>query len=514
MKVFKTLLLSFALVLIAVSSSFGQTSGEEKVMTITIETVDANGEESSKILKLKGDDVDETKVDEIVERHLSGDEKSVNVNVEIDGSDDRGGQDLNMKVQDMEITVDGDKVYINGEEIEEGEFEDRKITILRDGESSDEVMEILEDVEIDIEGDHQIYIIETEEESSIKRKRRAFLGVENGGDDDNTGVVIRKIITDTAAEKFGLKAGDKILKVDDQEITSFSTLMRVIKSRKEGDKVSIEYERGTKLNKVDVVLGAGASRERRYAWKEADPTKRNYFQHRNTNKGCCDEKQDCCTKNASNVNKARLGVSIDDGQGAMVLTVQENSAADKVGLKKGDDIIKLGKEKITSADDLIAKMKDHEPGEKVKVQVLRNGAKKNFKAILQATEIKSCCPMDKGDVRIEKRKIIIKKDKNNELTEEDFAIEVENDLEVQNFDLFPNPTSGIVNFKFELEEKTITDVKIVDLQGKEVFSETVEDFNGSYKNSMDFSNLSEGIYLIQISQAGKSFIDKIIYSKD
>ncbi len=526
MKVFYSFFLCLSFLTISNLSSYAQvSSNEEDVMIITIETIDANGNTKVKKLKFTGVEADESKVQEIVDKHITGYEKSVNVNVEIESSSDSSDDDIQMNVRDMEIKVENDKVYLDGKEVEEGEYDDKSIRIIKGELSDDELEDVLEgiDVDIDIEGseeEHSIFIIETEEESVIEHKKRAFLGVENGGDDNGTCVVIRKVIEGTAAEKYGLHAGDKILEVDEEKMTSFMSLMKVIKSKKEGDVINLKYERDEEVKDIEIVLGPGAERERRYSWKdsntkEIDPRNRNYFNKSNCSKtNCCDEKQDCCDKGATKINKARLGVSIEDGMGAKVIEVVANSAAQSAGLLKGDDIVKLGKETINSADDLIAKMANYAPGDKVKIQVIRSGSKKNFKALLKENKIESCCPGNDKPTKVEKRRIIIRKNNKEEVIEDDFKINIENDLAVQNFELFPNPTAGQVNFKFELENSAATDVKIVDLNGKEIFTETIDDFKGVYQKELDLSNYAEGIYLIQISQEGKSFIDKIIYSKD
>ncbi len=71
--------------------------------------------------------------------------------------------------------------------------------------------------------------------------------------DDNGSIVISEIIEGSPAEKQGLKAGDKILKVDDKEVTAkdFETLPKIIKG-KENTKVKLVVLRGEELLEKEV----------------------------------------------------------------------------------------------------------------------------------------------------------------------------------------------------------------------------------------------------------------------
>ncbi|HRO85058.1 MAG TPA: PDZ domain-containing protein [Niabella sp.] len=76
---------------------------------------------------------------------------------------------------------------------------------------------------------------------------------------------------------------------------------------------------------------------------------------------------------ASPPNKAMLGVSTKKtDQGAEVVNVNEESAAGKAGLKEGDIITSVDKNKIETPDDLSKALKDKNPGDKVSVVFLRN----------------------------------------------------------------------------------------------------------------------------------------------
>ncbi|MBK9659491.1 MAG: PDZ domain-containing protein [Chitinophagaceae bacterium] len=79
-----------------------------------------------------------------------------------------------------------------------------------------------------------------------------------------------------------------------------------------------------------------------------------------------------------NANHAMLGVTTErtDG-GVKINAVTKESAAEKIGLKEGDVITKVGDVKMEDPDDLSAEIKKHKPGDKVTVTYLRD--KKSIK---------------------------------------------------------------------------------------------------------------------------------------
>ena len=84
------------------------------------------------------------------------------------------------------------------------------------------------------------------------------------------------------------------------------------------------------------------------------------------------------------------------------------------------------------------------------------------------------------------------------------------ELEVEQLKFSPNPNDGNFELNFKLEEQQPVHVKIVDLQGKEVYNEMVNNFDGKYANKIDISENGKGIYILQILQGKKASTNKIV----
>jgi len=89
-----------------------------------------------------------------------------------------------------------------------------------------------------------------------------FLGISGDtAEGDDPGVTISTVIEGTAAEKGGLKVGDRIIRIGTSATDSFESLRAVVTSLKAGDEVEIVYRRDGAEKKVKVKLGSRPSDE-------------------------------------------------------------------------------------------------------------------------------------------------------------------------------------------------------------------------------------------------------------
>ncbi|MEX0968446.1 MAG: T9SS type A sorting domain-containing protein [Bacteroidia bacterium] len=85
------------------------------------------------------------------------------------------------------------------------------------------------------------------------------------------------------------------------------------------------------------------------------------------------------------------------------------------------------------------------------------------------------------------------------------------ELNLQNaISIFPNPSNGTINI--ETQEKGRMEVSVMDLTGRQVYGSTMETFTGQ-TNSMNLSNLPNGVYLLQFQMGSDNFTKKIVINK-
>lgn len=130
-----------------------------------------------------------------------------------------------------------------GESKEEG-FHMNSFHFDFDDADFDEQMEKLKEMNFDVDFDMDF---EFDEDA-------AFLGV-TPGEKVETGVSLGKVIGGSSAERMGLKSGDVITRLDGEPVNSFDDLAEVIKGKKAGDDIKVEYQRDGRSNKINGELG-------------------------------------------------------------------------------------------------------------------------------------------------------------------------------------------------------------------------------------------------------------------
>jgi len=80
----------------------------------------------------------------------------------------------------------------------------------------------------------------------------------------------------------------------------------------------------------------------------------------------------------------------------------------------------------------------------------------------------------------------------------------------KNINIYPNPTSGILNINFNGAWKGDVTLKIFDTFGKEELRNTIQNNSGNSEIELDVSNRKNGIFFIELIQGDKKLVRKII----
>ena len=330
---------------------------------------------------------------------------STKVTVTIDG-------DKNTKVKtdvdvNMTVVVDGNKVTINGKEVDENDPRlsiegkgnkrvilkklDKQPRILVEGKPLNSLdfgkgQELGGDIIINENGNDNFDIFVPNE----SKTNEAFLGVVT--EQTEQGAKVNQVSDESPAAKAGLKEGDIITKVNDIKIDGPASLYDAIGKSKPEDKVTISYIRSGKTNTLVASLAKNKNTMQYYNFSSPEGqgapsfnmSPRQYFDP-NTRKlqpsprgfsfaipnfpGMED------MRIAGIENKPKLGISIEDletGEGVNITSVNENSPAAKGGLKENDIIVQVNDQKIKDVDALKPLIKEAKEGSSFTFQVKRN----------------------------------------------------------------------------------------------------------------------------------------------
>lgn len=192
--------------------------------------------------------------------------------------------------------------------------------------------------------------------------RRPWLGVML--DKDDNGAKITSVTKGTPAEKAGLKEGDIIMRVDEMPVKSPEDLTKAISKFKPEDKATITFKRGKKEQKATVTLGSRTGGNMAYP---EPPVMPDNFELAGPNMDFNFNLRG---------NSPRLGIKAqdtEDGKGVKVLEVNEESNAQKAGIKEGDVLLDFDGKAVNSAAELADAANNARDKNNIKVKLNRDG---------------------------------------------------------------------------------------------------------------------------------------------
>ena len=258
------------------------------------------------------------------------------------------------KNEKVTVVVDGETITVNGMPIED--FNDENLEIItRKGKAiANEMAPRIRKMVRSFDG------------TGVGASNKAFLGVTS--EIVEQGAKITGITKASAAEKAGLQIGDIITKIGSEKIDEKNGLFTAIGKYKPEEKIMITYIRN----------GAEATTE-----AALDKNKTSNIVTWNS-EGFDMEAPEGMHFFNSFPRTPKVGLQIEDveeGDGVKILGVDENTPAEKAGLKKDDVLTEIDGANLKNVDELRIKMKAFKEGDSFKVKYKRGNKS-------QTTEIK------------------------------------------------------------------------------------------------------------------------------
>ena len=331
-------------------------------------------------------------------------------------------------------------------------------------EQQQEEMEIR--IEQHLEPLKNLGVLGQENFMKIEKTERPILGVYEDDEVNAQGLVIGSVIPGKGAEAAGLKQGDVVVQVDGQPVTGAGSLRRVLNSHRAGDKVVVVYERGGNTQETDLVLSVD----------------RNYYSFKT-------ERDPCAVFIGVYTSDAGL-----EGQGVTVTGVIDETPAKLGGVQPGDVILTLDGQPVNNHNELLRERNKHLPGDAFRLGIIRNGDFVGVDATFKT------CPTDKPEV--EQVQETVETPAKLPVEEREGPVNVESTLPLEALELYPNPTVGPLNVRFEAEAVP-TVVRIFDATGKLVYENNLRQFNGQFNERIDLNGKTPGTYTLSIQQGQK-----------
>jgi serine protease Do len=156
---------------------------------------------------------------------------------------------------------------------------------------------------------------------------------------EKEGVLVGQVHPGTGAEKAGLASGDIIKSVDERAIKNVSELVREIQRKKVGQKIKLAIVRDGKGMTIEVTTTSMPEKPEVQKEKEAE------------------EKLGARVQELTPQLSARYRIS-GVKHGVVVLSVEDGSLADEIGLQEGDVILEISRKKIETVKDFEKAVRD------------------------------------------------------------------------------------------------------------------------------------------------------------
>lgn len=174
------------------------------------------------------------------------------------------------------------------------------------------------------------------------------------------GALVTQVVSDSPAEEAGLEAGDVILNFDGEPVGKLKDLPRLVANTPGNTKVTIDVWRDGKEKTLRTTIAA--SEENAKVLSKADEEEKSEAKLGLALAPLTDEHR----------NRYRIDEEVS---GVIIVDVEQDSPAADKGIRRGDIILRVGDEDVSSPDDVIENVKraKKENGKAVLILIHRDG---------------------------------------------------------------------------------------------------------------------------------------------
>jgi serine protease Do len=177
---------------------------------------------------------------------------------------------------------------------------------------------------------------------------------------DSKGALVGDISKGSPAEKSGMMRGDVILEFNGKEVRSVGSLRNMVSQSKVGSQVRVKILRGGKEYEMTVTI---AELPKEVAGSPGEPSPENIQKNAFSGITVMDLTREIARQ---------LGLGANE-KGVVVVKVEQGSSADDAGLKKGDVIQEIDRQKVAGLGDFNRITSSIEPGDTSLLFINRGG---------------------------------------------------------------------------------------------------------------------------------------------
>ena len=174
-------------------------------------------------------------------------------------------------------------------------------------------------------------------------------------DEDHRGVLVNQVTEDTPAHDAGLQAGDIITHIDGREMKTFRELRFAIADKRPGTDITLTIIRDGDEDEIEATVGSREDIDGSGGVGGGDDGLLN-----GVSVGDVDRE-----------SRRQYGIP-SRIQGALVTAVEPDSAAAEVGLRQGDVILEINRQRVRNAEDAIELTEESTPSMRTLLRIYNN----------------------------------------------------------------------------------------------------------------------------------------------
>jgi serine protease Do len=180
------------------------------------------------------------------------------------------------------------------------------------------------------------------------------------------GAYVQEVFEDSPADSAGIQEGDVIVEFQGKKLIDSDDLIKAVRRTVPSTKVNLGIIREGEKKTTLLTVGTKYKKKLRIFQRPFDIPDVQYFSGNHI-----------LGLQLLTLNE-QLGkyFGAPNNEGVLVESVERESAAEKAGIKAGDIIIRVGKKQIDAERKFQRELQKYEEGDKVEIEVLRNGTKK------------------------------------------------------------------------------------------------------------------------------------------
>jgi PDZ domain len=291
---------------------------------------------------------------------------------------------------------------------------------------------------------------------------RAFLGVD-GDDLEGGGVRVTEVIDSSAAQRMGLRVGDVIRRIDEEDIGTFEDLAEHLDDMESGDEVRVKVVRNGKEQTFQGKLG----QPRPIMWNWTGPGG-------GTRRGMIN------------------GWSVPPMPAMPAMPAMPD-------MPDMPEVPEPPAAWNFAGNGWSAEMQEefHREMDQLREEMDR------LRAELRGDVVNEIhLNVDASELSQEETTLLKSKGVTN----------LESALDLPAFELYPSGSS--FNIQFEAPQRADLTVDMHDAQGERVYHETISGFKGNYQRVLDWSDRPDGTYFLVIAQNGRTLARKLVKDSD